>query len=517
MRKAISLCLLLPIYLTPAISQIFPIHPDFNSFLEQAHHDSSWNIHTSLKPVYNPAYYPVLKYGWGAPMAESPRKVLRHLTSKHLLEYENDDVYVTLDPVLDLSLMFDDSDTSALGNLFSNWRGLRCSGRLGKQVSFQTDFVEVQTRPAEWQRQWIDRWGVYPGYGRVKPFQIDAYDFAVSTGSVQYQPLHSLTLRLGSERQFIGNGYRSLMWSDALFPTPFLQARWNSPGGRWQYSSGFHLLQTLDRLPKGEVPESLFKRKGASVNYFSMKPWPGSEIGLFECVIWNMYDSSGTHGPGAGAYIPLLGVNSVLHGKDTVNNSMTGINVTQRLHRKVLIYGQWVLDHPQAKRMGWQTGCRIFDPGLKGMNVLLEWNHCSPYLYAFESPLQSYSHMQQPVGHPAGGSLDEWVVRLDYRYRRWRTRVHFSYLEQELDAGADVMSSPRNATQTFAPSPFRTLLNSSAELAFVINPAYSLEIAAGYQFRQQRVYYNWQDDTLQLTRLLYFGLRTAIFSRYNDF
>ncbi|MFM7103968.1 MAG: hypothetical protein ACKOW8_00490, partial [Flavobacteriales bacterium] len=155
--------------------------------------------------------------------------------------------------------------------------------------------------------------------------------------------------------------------------------------------------------------------------------------------------------------------------------------------------------------------------GLKGLNLLIEWNHCSPYLYAFESPLQSYSQVQQPIGHPAGGSLDEWIVRFEYRRNRWQGRVHFSYLEQELDAGADVMSLPQNAIQTFAPSPYRTLLNSSAELAFVINPAYSLEIVGGYQFRQQRIDYNWMVDPLQLTRLLYFGLRTSMFSRYNDF
>lgn len=517
MRKAISSCIFFYIYFTPAFSQVFPINPAYNSIVEQVNLDSSYGIHTSLKPVMDEAFYPILKNGWGATTSKSKSKAIRHLTNKHLLEYDKDDVYVTLDPLLDLTFMYDESDTSALGNLFSNWRGLRCAGRLGKQVSFQTDFVEVQTRPVYWQRQWIDANGVYQGFGRVKPYQVDAYDFAVSTGSLQYQPLNSLTLRIGSERQFIGNGYRSMLWSDAIFPTPYLQARWTAPSKKWQYSSGFHLLQTLERLPKGEVPESLFKRKGASVNYFTLKPWKGAEIGFFESVIWNMYDSTGTHGPDAGAYIPLLGVNSLLQAKDTVNNCIVGVNVSQRVHRKIMLYGQVVLDHLKAKRMGWQTGCRIFDPGLKGLNLLIEWNHCSPYLYAFESPLQSYSQVQQPIGHPAGGSLDEWIVRFEYRRNRWQGRVHFSYLEQELGAGADVMSLPQNAMQTFAPSPYRTLLNSSAELAFVINPAYSLEIVTGYQFRQQRIDYNWMVDPLQLTRLLYFGLRTSMFSRYNDF
>ena len=515
MNKAISLCLLLTVLVSPAISQIFPLHPSFNSIIEQANIDSSWIIHTSLKPVMDEACYPIIKHGWTASVATNKSKVIRHLTSKHFLEYDKDDVYVTLDPTLDLTALFDASDTAAKGSLFNNWRGLRCAGRLGKQVSFQTDFVEVQTRPVAWQRQWIDSIDVYPGFGRVKPFQVDAYDFAVSTGSIQYRPLNSLILRVGSERQFIGNGYRSMLWSDAIFPTPYLQARWIAPSKKWQYSSGFHLLQTLERLPKGEVPESLFKRKGASVNYLSLKPWQGAELGFFEGVIWNMYDSSGTHGPGLGAYIPVLGVNTLLHAKDTVNNSIVGVNFAQRLHRKVMLYGQWVLDNIKAHRSGWQIGCRIFNPGLKSLNFLMEWNHSAPY--TFESPLQSYSHTQQPVGHPAGGSMDEWIMRGEYRHHRWRGSVHFSYLEQEINATSDVMSLPQHFTQTFAPAPYRALLNSAAELAFVINPAYSLEVVAGYQFRQQRISYNWMDDDLQLTRLLYFGLRTSIFSRYNDF
>lgn len=517
MKRAIILCLFISSPFHTAFSQIFPIHPGFNSIIEQANSDSSWGIHTSLKPVLSDKYIFILKSGWNAPALKTKSKVVRHLLSKHLLEYDKDEVYLTLDPLLDLSLMLDNADTAAKGNLFSNWRGLRCSGRLGKQVSFQTDFVEVQTRPVEWQRQWIDSLQIYPGYGRVKSFQIDAYDFAVSTGAVQYQPLDNLTLRIGSERQFIGNGYRSLLWSDAIFPTPFLQARWSNTKRKWQYSSGFHLLQSLDRLPKGEVPESLFKRKGASVNYFSIKPMNGTEIGLMECVIWNMYDSSGTHGPDAGAYIPVFGVNTALHSNDTVKNSVVGINISQLVHRKIMLYSQLVLDNIKSKRVGWQSGCRLFNPGVKGLSLLFEWNHCSPYLYTFEGQLQSYSHFQQPLGHSAGGSLDEWLVRMEYRYNLWQCRVHFSYLEQDLDNGADVMSLPQNAAQTFAPSPYRTLINSSGELAFVINPAYSLELVAGYQFRRQRIDYNWLEDSLQVTRLLYFALRTSVYSRYHDF
>ncbi len=517
MRRAFLFCLLIPLYFSKAFSQIFPIQSGYNTILEQANADSSWGIHTSLKPVFDTACYSILHNGSSAKTKKGMGRVTSRLTGMHLLEFESDDVYVTLDPLLDMSLMFDSHDTSANGNLFSNWRGLRCTGRLGKQVSFQTDFVEVQTRPAEWQRQWIDSADVYQGFGRVKPFQVDAYDFAVSSGSLQYQPWNAVILRVGSERQFIGNGYRSMLWSDAIFPTPYIQARWITPNRKWQYSSGFHLLQTLDRLPKGEVPESLFKRKGASVNYLSVKPWRGAELGLFECVIWNMYDSAGTQGPEVGAYIPLWGVNTLLYAKDTINNSVAGVNISQSLQRNFLLYGQLVLDNISAERMGWQLGCRVFNPRCKGLNLLLEWNHSSSYLYAFESPLQSYSHTQQPLGHPAGASLDEWILRWEYRRNRWQGRVHVSYLEQEMDAGADFTSLPQNAIQTFAPSPVRRLLNASAEIAFVINSVNSLEIVTGYQFRQQRIDYNWIEDTTQLTRLLYFGLRTSIISRYNDF
>ena len=174
MRNAIALCLFFFTCFTAAFSQVFPINPDFNAIAEQVNLDSSWGIHTSLKPIMDSAYYPILKYGRGTKPLKSKSKMIRHLTNNHLLEYDREDVYVTLDPLLDLTFMYDESDTSALGNLFSNWRGLRCAGRLGRQVSFQTDFVEVQTRPVYWQRIWIDANGDYQGFGRVKPFQVEA-------------------------------------------------------------------------------------------------------------------------------------------------------------------------------------------------------------------------------------------------------------------------------------------------------------------------------------------------------
>ena len=517
MSRTFALCLLFSLTLFNALSQTFPLHPDFNALLEQHNMDSSWRIHTSLKPVFDERLYPLLKSGWRVKPANRNRKVITHLTEKHFLAHESEDIYIALDPLLDFSSMHDASDTSARGNLFSNWRGLRCTGRLGKQVSFQTDFLEVQTRPAAWQRQWVDSLNIFPGFGRVKPFQTDAYDFAVSTGSVQYQPLHTLTLRIGSERQFIGNGYRSLLWSDAIFPTPFLQFRWIDSQHKWQYSSGFHLLQNLERLPKGEVPETLFKRKGASVHYLTLKLWRGAEIGVFESIVWNMYDSTGTHGPAAGAYLPLIGLNTVLHSNDTINNSNVGINISQYVNHKILLYGQFIADHLKAKRTGWQAGLRLFNAGLKGLNLLLEYNHLSPYLYAFESPLQSYSHMQQPIGHPAGGALNEMIIRLDYRRQRWLGRIHGSFIEQELSPASDVQSRPQDVMMTFAPPAYRTLINANAEIAFLINPTYSLEAVIGYQYRSESKNYNWMEDQQSITRLLYFGLRTSMFSRYNDF
>lgn len=517
MIRHIAFCFVFSIICLSGFSQIFPVNPSYNTLLDHQNLDSSWSIHTSLKPVLDERLNPFLQWGSNLPPVKGKRKVWTHLTQEHLLEFDKDEVYISLDPMIDLTLMRDQADTSARGMLFANWRGLRCAGRFGSQVSFQTDFVEVQTRPAEWQREWMDSLQVYPGYGRFKPFQVDAYDFAVSTGSLQYRPMKSLTLRIGSERQFIGNGYRSLLWSDAIFPTPFVQGRWIAPTRKWQYSSSFHLLQTLERLPQGEVPESLFKRKGASVNYLSLKPWRGAELGIFECVIWNMYDSSGTHGPDIGAYIPVLGMNTALHLNDTLNNSLAGFNLSQYVRRNFMLYGQLLLDHFNETRMGWQTGCRLFDAGLQGLNLLLEWNHGSSYLYSFESRLQSYSHIQQSIGHPAGGSFDEFVARLDYRRKRWGGRMYGSYLDQEISAAADIMSRPQDDKVTYAAPAFRTLLNGTVELAFIINPAYSLEVVAGYQFRQEAKNYNWMSDQFSVTRLLYFGLRTSMFSRYNDF
>jgi len=516
MKRALALCFVLVLFTLQVSSQVFPLNPSYNAILEQQNIDSSFGIHTSLKPVFDESLYPVMERGWRTKSLKNQSKFLTHLSSTHLWELKKEEVYVTIDPLLDISLLWDESDTSARGNLYNYWRGVRCAGRLGRQVSFQTDFVEVQTRPVEWQRKWIDSLQIYPGYGRVKPFEEDAFDFAVSSGSIQYNPTNALMLRLGSERQFIGSGYRSLLWSDAVFPTPFMQVRLKKSKGRLQYSTAFHLLQTLERLPKGEVPESLFKRKGASVHYLTIRPNSGTEIGLFESVIWNMFDTRGSHGPDYGAYIPVFGLNTILLKDDTVSNSVMGIQLSQKLQRRMMVYGQFVSDNFKAKRIGWQAGYRVFDPGVVGLNILIEWNHCSPYLYAFENPLQSYSHIQQALGHPAGGSLDELIFRLAYGLNRWQGRVHFSYLEQSLNAGADVLSDPLETT--FSPPPaYRTLLNATAEFAFVINPANSLECVAGYQFRQEVKYYNGIQDQQTPTRLMFFGLRTAILSRYSDF
>ncbi|MFM7235128.1 MAG: hypothetical protein ACKOZM_11130, partial [Flavobacteriales bacterium] len=235
-------------------------------------------------------------------------KVGAKIFRDHLVDVRKDDYRITLDPLFDITGGRDVADTGAFhsANLLFNQRGIQLSGDIGSKFSFQTAFFETQAIAPDYIRRIHDASGVYPTYGRTKAFGETGYDFAMATSLLTYAPGKNITLQMGQGQQFYGHGYRSLLWSDASFVHPFAKASFDFFGGKLHYSILYTELRSLERLPKGEVPESLFKPKSASVNYLSLVPSKYIEIGLFESTVWNRFDSTGTHPPSLWAAIPIV-------------------------------------------------------------------------------------------------------------------------------------------------------------------------------------------------------------------
>ncbi len=446
-------------------------------------------------------------------------KVGAKLFRDHAVDIRGEDYRITLDPLFDITLGRDVADTGGVqsANLMFNQRGIQLMGDIGSKLSFQSAFFETQTLAPDYIRRMHDASGVYPSYGRTKAFGERGYDFAMATSLITFAPTQSVTLQMGQGRQFYGHGYRSILWSDASFVYPFAKASFELWNGKIRYSTMYAELRTLERLPKGEVPESLFKPKSASVHYLSIAPHPNVEIGIFESTIWNRFDSTGTHPPAAWAAIPLIGLHSAAVGLDQEDNSMLGLNLRFSPGKKVKLYGQLAIDQWPSRRIGWQLGMQLYDIATPGLHAQLEFNHTGDYFYASTYPLQSVSHANQPLGHPGGSALNEQLLIINYRKQRWMAEARVNRMIQSGGPQGDFTGNPDEIFLAFAAWGVRDLYQASASLSWIVQPQTCTSLCIGMTWRQESISQIIAPLLTPETQYIWFGLKTNIMNSYSDF
>jgi hypothetical protein len=480
--------------------------------------NDSGNIHLGEKPFLAKKTIGSADLNWINPKKEYTRagaKIFRD----HAVDLKGEDYRIIVDPLFDLSIGRDVADTGGFrsANLMFNQRGLQVMGDIGSKFSFQSAFYETQTIAPDYVRSIHNASGVYPSYGRTKAFGEKGYDFALATSLLTYSPKESISFQVGQGRQFYGHGYRSLLWSDASFVYPFAKASFELWKGKIRYSTMYAELRTLERLPKGEVPESLFKPKSASVHYLSFKPHPKIEIGLFESTIWSRFDSSGTHPPSLLAAAPLLGLHSAIEGLDAENNSMLGLNLRYSPGKKLKLYGQLAIDHWPSRRMGWQAGIQVFDLVTKGLHAQIEFNYTGDYMYASPYSLQTVSHANQPLGHPGGSSLNEQLIIINYRKQRWMGQARVNRIVQSGGPMGDYTSNPSEVIMPFVAWATRDLYQASASLSWIVQPQTCTSLSLGMTWRQETVSQIILPLFTAETRYIWIGLKSNLMNHYSDF
>lgn len=462
------------------------------------------SVHSGAKPILlsdaDISHVP----GFGKDTSKYYFKVIEKIFSSHLIELDKPNFKVYADLLFDFGLggetvdeIFPDKDQ---GNLFQNTRGFLIQGEIGDNVYFLTDFRENQGRYASYLNRFIDSTAVFPGSGRVKPFGEGGYDYSMASGFVGVHATGWLDLSFGHSKQFIGHGYRSLLLSDNSHNYPFATFEVDAFQDKIQHRYTLALLQNLERLPQGETPEAIFKRKVASWNYLSFKPLPNLEIGLFEEVIWKIFDDSlGSQPFDYRALIPLPGVNSALLGlNDEEYNARLGINAAWHLVPTLKVYGQLLFNGDESSLAGYQVGGRwsgIFDR----LDLQAEYNQADRAATRDISNLQSAYHFNMPLGHILGRDYSETVGIISYYHKRIFARLKSIYSL----ANSVVDESGENSIN---------VSYTDLRLAYVFNPSCNFQVYTGYTYREEN-----SETADRVNGFWYVGIRTTLSNFYRDF
>ena len=427
---------------------------------------------------------------------------------KHVFEYNEGDVHVRMNFLYNIGGGKDFTDTlnyPGANRIITNSRGLWLQADFGDKVSIETGFYENQEYMPKYMKNYVDSLGVVPGFGRDKDYTAirDVVDYSSSFSRITFQPIQALRFHMGYGKHKIGNGYRSLLWSDGMYNYPYVQ--FDITKGKVKYSHVWNVMQSLERLPLGDTPESIFRRKAGSFSYLSWKPTAKVELSLFESVIWNRYDSNRM--PQAlpvNFYSPILGT-GFTQINSTRNNFNVGIDGNFRLTNNIEVYGQAYADvfGDYKKNGALQLGMQSYNLGVKNFDLGFEYNRVQSDVYSFSAFYTDATHMNQTLGHPLN-NMYEYVVRSRYRFGRYFARVKWNYIVQN-------RLEERNDAPMWIN---RNLKQWAIEVGYWINSKTNSEFIISYT---DRIDDRSNDLVKQHATILMLGIRTGLHAVYRDF
>ncbi len=400
---------------------------------------------------------------------------------------------------------------------------------INKDFSLQVQYQGGITRTSNFIEDFIEDYKILPGEGKARILNNNAYAFDQLQGFISYSPKPLINLQIGKGKHFIGNGYRSLLLSDAANNYPYFKLSANP----WHFQYQF-LATWMKDLYTGQGLKNKYTNKFGVFHYLDWNATRWLNIGLFENVVWQGTDSNRSRGFDPNYLNPVIFFRPVEYSLGSSDNSMLGFNANIKIKKRVELYGQIALDEFLLKNMvaqnGWwankyglQAGfkCWLFSKQNSTLKFQMEYNYVRPFTYTHGSIQQNYAHYNQPLAHPFGSNFKELYSSLNYQYKNIQLSVSNVYAqigvsENNENIGQNIFQSYNSRLKEFGHETGqgrkKVLLNTEIRCAYVLVPALNIKAELAFQQYtiQDKVLGDWQ------TPAIYFSLYSGIFNRYRD-
>ena len=331
-----------------------------------------------------------------------------YVNRANMIDKRNSDFILIANPI------FNFQQGSKAGNTqstFINQRGVNVRGIIGNKIGFYFYFTENQERQPTYVQDWRNKFIAVPGAGYIKNFKVGGFDYFDVRGGVTWQVAKFMDMQLAYDRNFIGNGYRSLFLSD--FSTNNMFVKVNTYFGKFKYQNIFSELVSYRRSGSDRI----YPRKYFRASYLSYQPTRWLNIGLFEGVMLGKRDKLS---------LPLFNPIMYTSFSDNKNDkSYVGFDAKLNIAKRIQVYSQFMVDKLKTdelkndwwgNRFGYQIGGKYIDAfGIKNLDVQVETNVVRPFMYASTDSFSSYNHYNQPLAHPLGANFKEYIGIVRYQ------------------------------------------------------------------------------------------------------
>jgi len=524
-------------------SQPYSYH--FYQKMNDVVYSTETKMHTSAKPFVIKDSVLLVKFD----SIQSNRSVsssnwfMRKIFNEHLVQVEKDDYTFYADFLPDLYIGKDMQGDKR--RTWMNSRGFQVGLNVGNKFTFNTSAFESQAVFPKYLDDYIVANKVIPGQGNTKFQSKNKMDWMYATASMTYDAHKYVQATLAYDKNFIGDGYRSMLLSD--FSSNYAHLKLTGTIGNVQYTSIWaymndptHPRQDLTSVypMEGQVNKRLGDgKKWGAFQYLDWNVTNKLSVGFFQSVVWAAQDDAGKRGFDFSYLSPIIFIRPVENNNRTSPDKMfLGLTSKYKLPYNLTAYGQFLLGEFTAKeffagngyahnKWGAQLGVRGYHMfGVKNLNFLAEYNTARPYTYAHFKSYSNYSNNAEPLAHPKGANFREIIGLVNYAWDRWDFSLQGMFTQNGLDLpdgsnmGGNIFQSYNTIPNIYGNHIAQGIKNNiyyaDAKAAYVLNPKYNLRLELGYTQRYAKAQY--ETPVVNKSGVVSFGLRSSFRAIYND-
>ncbi len=361
-------------------------------------------------------------------------------TPANLYEVHIKDFDLIINPMINVQVSKESNNSEML---YQNTRGLYVRGKIANKIGFYASITDNQEKDPLYVRNFVSARKAVPGSGFYKDFKTTGYDFFDARGYFTFNATKYIDITFGYDRNFIGNGHRSLFLSD--FGNSNLFLRLNTRIWKFNYQNLFMELHDADRT----VGDKLIAKKYTVMHHLDINITKWLNVGLFEGVVFGRKDRFDF-----GYLNPVIFYRSIEQQNGSFDNSVIGLDAKANLAKKFQVYGQLLVDEFNlaqvkantgwwANKWGIQLGAKYIDAfGVKNLDLQLEHNRVRPFTYSHNDSVANYTHYNLPMAHPLMANFSEMIGIARYQPApKWMATAKIIYYTQGRDSSSQSYGS----------------------------------------------------------------------------
>ncbi len=407
-------------------------------------------------------------------------------------EVNENDFFLAVNPVIQETQSYETGKGSK-SRPFLNAKGVTLRGMIARKLGFSAYLTDNQERGPSWFQERATQLDAVPGAGYYKHFGTTGFDYFDNRASIYFNAWKYFDIQFGYDKNFIGNGYRSLFLSD--YSAPYLFLKFNTRIWKLNYQTIYMELTSQHKTNT----DYQYPKKYAVVHHLNVNATPWLNVGLYENVVFTRadhYDFSYLN--------PVIFLVSAQQQNGSPDKTTVGLDWKANVGHATQFYGQLLFNEfvlheiihysrgSWVNKQGLQLGIKYINAfEVKNLDLQLETNIVRPFTYSHNDTVGSFSHYNQPLAHPLGANFYELIGIVHYQPSyKWNLEGKAIYYKQGLDSAGvnfgsnvfeDYTTRPRDYGFSIGSGTPAKCLNLSGLVSYQWKENLFLELSAMYR------------------------------------